>query len=263
MARTQIRNIALEGALTLPAPLRGVLALGDSVISSKTVSELEDLFNSSSQNSFVELQELGASETVTPGLEDAIDLDSLEVTTLAVTGAATVGTTLGVTGALAAAAAVTVGTTLGVTGDVTASAALSVGTDLTVTGNIVAAQRQSVGPFTEALAADQTATVIDYGAAAMGWVAPRAGSLTGLSSIITAAITGGGTQAVVSVAKNGTVFPSSPTNTLTQAGAEVKANATAAIGACTFVAGDVLTVIYTSTTITNTPSIVSTIEVTC
>jgi hypothetical protein len=96
-------------------------------------------------------------------------------------------------------------------------------------------------------------------------VAPRAGSVIGLSAQISAAITGSGTTVTVEVAINGTAIASGPTVALTEAGAEVKGQDTAAKDATghTFVAGDLISVIYTSTTITNTPTLNAYVEIEC
>ena len=128
--------------------------------------------------------------------------------------------------------------------------------------------RQSIGPFTApgaagVLAADQTNLDCRYShtvtAAALGFVAPRAGSITGLSVAISAAVTGASQDVTVAVTKNGTEV--ALTADLTQAGAETSATATAARGTITFAAGDIIGVSYTSDTITNTPALVATVEI--
>lgn len=73
MARTLIENIALA-PVTLPAPLRGVIPVGGSVVSSYTVAQLLELFNvQASEAAFVRLTEVGQSVPVTAGLEDPVD----------------------------------------------------------------------------------------------------------------------------------------------------------------------------------------------
>ena len=90
-------------------------------------------------------------------------------------------------------------------------------------------------------------------------MAPRAGSITGLSVAISAAVTGASQDVTVAVTKNGTEV--ALTADLTQAGAETSATATAARGTITFAAGDIIGVSYTSDTITNTPALVATVEI--
>lgn len=128
--------------------------------------------------------------------------------------------------------------------------------------------RRVVGPFTAPGAAGVTAasqTNLDcryshtVTAAALGFVATRAGSIVGLSSQINTAVTGSGTSIVVSVTVNGTEV--ALTTSHTQAGAAVAAFATAEHGAIRFAAGDVIGVSYTSTGISNTPALVASIEI--
>lgn len=140
----------------------------------------------------------------------------------------------------------------------------------TTTGDIDAGGgfRTAVGPFTApgaagVTAASQTNLDLRYShtvtAAALSFVATRDGSIVGLSAQIHEAITGAGTSIIASATKNGTEV--ALTASLTQAGAETKASATAAKGALTFVAGDVIGVSYTSTGITNTPALVASVIV--
>lgn len=128
--------------------------------------------------------------------------------------------------------------------------------------------RQVVGPFTApgalgVTAASQTNLDCRYSfpvtAAATSFVASRAGSITGISAQITAAITGAGTTIVCSPTVNGTEV--ALTCTLTQAGAEVKASGTAAKDTYAFAAGDVIGFSYTSTGISNTPALVGSVEI--
>jgi hypothetical protein len=158
--------------------------------------------------------------------------------------------------ALTCTAAATVGTTLGVTGDITAAGGF----------------RRSVGPFTAPGAAGVTAAsqtnldcryvhTVTAAAASLSWVAPRAGSIMALSAALDQAITGAGTTITVSAVKNGTEV--ALTVVLTQAGAETKGQSTATKDTLTFVAGDIIGVSYTSTGISNTPVLVATLEVEC
>lgn len=117
------------------------------------------------------------------------------------------------------------------------------------------------------LAADQTNLdcVHIIGVAASGWVAPRAGSIMGLSAQLSAAITtaGAAMTVVASVTVNGTEVACIVT--FTTGGAEVKGYVTKAKDAAglTFAAGDVIGVSYTSTTISNTPAMTASVEVEC
>lgn len=128
--------------------------------------------------------------------------------------------------------------------------------------------QQLVGPFTApgsagVLAADQSNLDCRYShpvsAAALGFVAMRTGSITGISAQVSAAITGTGEEVVVSVTKNGTEVECSAT--FTQSGAETEVHDTVDKGTLTFAAGDIIGVSYTSGTITNTPAMVATVEI--
>lgn len=145
-------------------------------------------------------------------------------------------------------------------------------TNVITTGDLTAAGgfRRTVGPFTAPGIAGVTAasqTNLDHRyehavtAAALSWVAPRPGSIVGISGQLSAAITGAGTSIVISATKNGTEV--ALTASFTQAGAETAASATAAKDALTFIAGDVIGISYTSTAITNTPALVASLEVEC
>lgn len=189
--------------------------------------------------------------------------------TLAVTGASTL------TGAVTTVADLTVGTTLDVTGattvdDLTVGGLATVAETLDVTGDITAAGgfRQMVGPFTAPGAAGVTAasqTNLDMRyqhnvtAAALSFVATRAGSIVGLSGQLSAAITGAGTTITIAATKNGTEV--ALTAAFTQAGAETTKTNTAAKDSLTFAAGDILGISYTSTGISNTPALVATLEI--
>lgn len=128
--------------------------------------------------------------------------------------------------------------------------------------------RRVVGPFTApgaagVVAASQSNLDCRYShtvtAAALGFVATRAGSIVGLSAQISAAITGAATSVTVAVTKNGTEV--ALTVALTQAGTETSGYEVAARGDLTFVAGDVIGVSYTSTGISNTPALVASVEI--
>ncbi len=76
------------------------------------------------------------------------------------------------------------------------------------------------------------------GHASAGWVAPRAGSLTGLSAHLSGNAAGSGL--IVSIHKNGTLLHASAVATI--ASGEAKGHATFDLGTYTFDAGDVLDV---------------------
>ena len=94
-----------------------------------------------------------------------------------------------------------------------------------------------------ATVASSTPVVIGYGAngaVAVGWVAPRAGSLTGLSAALSGAAAG--SNCIVGVYKNGTLMDSTAVVTLTSAGSDTAARTTLTRATYTFDAGDVITV---------------------
>jgi len=129
--------------------------------------------------------------------------------------------------------AVTVGTTLGVTGDVSAAGGF----------------RQNIGPWVqENVAANQAAVAIGRGASAgvgKTWVAPRAGSLMGLSGFLTTA-GAAGSDMIVSVYKNGALLNALTILTFDFGTTSVKETATFAKDAHTFAAGDEITVRVTT-----------------
>jgi hypothetical protein len=75
---------------------------------------------------------------------------------------------------------------------------------------------------------------------AVGWVAPRAGSLTGLSAALSGAAAG--SNAIVGVYKNGTIMNAAAIVTLASATSDTKAHGTFTPGTYTFAAGDVIDV---------------------
>ena len=77
---------------------------------------------------------------------------------------------------------------------------------------------------------------------AVGFVAPRAGSLTGLS--VNLSVAAAGSNVIFGVYKNGTIFNAAAIVTLASATSDVKANTTFAEGTYTFAAGDVITVYH-------------------
>lgn len=142
----------------------------------------------------------------------------------------------------------------------TARMTVSSSGDVTFSGAISAASgyRMQAALGSGALAASQTNTVTNY--PGVGFVAQRNGSITALSGILAAAITGAGTTANFRVAVNGTPIAATAI-IFTQAGGETKLYATFTAGTHTFVAGDEITVVYTSTAISNTPGFSCSVEV--
>lgn len=139
-------------------------------------------------------------------------------------------------------------------------------TTLVATGDVEAAGgfRQAIGPFFVTTAADQSAVGTKLGdTLAMTWVAPRAGSVTAAVGMLDTAITGAATTIKARVYKNGSLLNAALDLDFTQAGAEVKDYAVVAKDTYTFAAGDEIDVVYTSTTITNTPKLVAFVEVEC
>lgn len=123
---------------------------------------------------------------------------------------------------------------------------------------VAGANRQTVGPFAETTAASQTNNVVSFGGAAVGWVANRSGSIAGFSAVVDVAVTGAAFNC--RIAKNGTPIAATQLD-FTVSPANTKDYATFDLGTHTFVAGDVLTVVYTSAVTTNTPVLVATIEI--
>lgn len=117
-----------------------------------------------------------------------------------------------------------------------------------------------IGPFSVTLAASQTSAATVYGVSGASFVAPRDGKLTGFSAQLSAAITGAGTTVAVRVFVNGAAVAALDLS-FTQAGAEVVDRVTLAKeDQIDIDAGDLIRVVYTSTGISNTPTLVATIE---
>lgn len=135
-------------------------------------------------------------------------------------------------------------------GDSTIDGSLSVGAAATITGDIVAAGgfRQCIQFAQTAVAAGDNATpasstpvAIGWGGTVdvvVGWVAPRAGSLTGLSAALSAAAAG--SNLIVGVYKNGTIMNAAAIVTLASGTSDTKARGTFTKDTYTFAAGDVL-----------------------
>ncbi|MCU0677759.1 MAG: hypothetical protein MUE69_33900 [Myxococcota bacterium] len=119
-----------------------------------------------------------------------------------------------------------------------------------------------IGPFSVTLAASQTSAAMVYGVSGAAFVAPRAGKLVGLSAQLSAAITGAGTTVTAHVFVNG-VAQAALDCVFTQAGAAVVARVALdkKAAAIAIAAGDLIRVVYTSTGISNTPTMVATVEV--
>lgn len=130
--------------------------------------------------------------------------------------------------------------------------------------------RQPVGPFAAPGAAGVTAAsqtnldcryVHTVTGIASGYVAPRPGSIVGLSGQLSAAITGAGTTIIAKATVNGTEVGAALDITFTQAGAETTRFAVTTKDAIPYAAGDVLGVSYTSTGISNTPALVCSLKI--
>jgi hypothetical protein len=143
---------------------------------------------------------------------------------------------------------------------------MAVGGKLDVVGDIAAAGgfRQSIGPFYVTTAADQAAVGTKFGDTInQTWVAPRAGSVTAVSGMIDAAVTGAGKSITARVYKNGALLNAALDLAFTQAGGETTKRAAAAKDAYAFAAGDQLKIVYTTDTITNAPKLVVSLEIEC
>lgn len=101
----------------------------------------------------------------------------------------------------------------------------------------------NVAPGDNATVASSTPVQAQWAGAAavaVGWVAPRAGSLTGLSAALSGAAAG--SNAIVGVYKNGTLLNAAAIVTLASATSDTKAHGTFTAGTYTFAAGDVIDV---------------------
>lgn len=158
--------------------------------------------------------------------------------------------------------------------DVTAGGDVTADGDVTAGGDVLAAGgfRRSItfaAPGTAAAtAADQTALAmraVHAAAAAHGFVAPRAGSITGLSASLSAAITTAGEPMVldVTVTVNGTPVAAATVGFTTAGGTTAFLPIAKDTAGHTFAAGAVIGCVYTSTTISNTPSLIAHVELEC
>lgn len=256
---------------TLPAPLQGVLAPGQTVHSTITLANLATLYNCTVQ-ALQRIPVTGVThpalpivaspapvgQTATSGLDDDPDMVGRNLTVAGITASATVSAEQ-----LTSTDDATVTDVLS-TG---AAGSVSAGTGgIATTGDLSAAGgfRSQLGPFTATLAAGQTAAaVLPAGvASAPGWVAQRAGSIVGFSCAISAAVTGADQSVTVKVRINGTAVAAANL-ALTQAGAETEARYAVAkdVALHTFAAGDNIDVVYDSNSITNTPVLSAWIEI--
>lgn len=141
---------------------------------------------------------------------------------------------------------------------------MSAGTGgVSTTGDLAAAGgfRSQIQGFTATLAADGTNTAFArFGVAARSWLAQRAGSIMGLSGKLSAALTGAGQHASVRVAINGTPIAAAELD-FTEAGGETELTDTFVKGTHAFVAGDEISLVVTTDTITNTPVVMADIEI--
>lgn len=155
-------------------------------------------------------------------------------------------------------------TSLTATGAI-AAASLSVTGDITAGGGF----RMLAGPFAApgtagVTAADQTNLDLYYehSAGTSSFVAPRAGSIVGISGQLSASLTDGGGDTedlVIAATVNGVEV--ALTATATVLGGETEMTATAAKDTYAFAAGALVGISYTSGTITNTPTLVATLEI--
>jgi hypothetical protein len=130
--------------------------------------------------------------------------------------------------------------------------------------SLAGAQKRDIGPFYVTTAASQTAVGTKFGdTVSQAWVAPRAGFITGASGMIDAAVTGAGTSIKARVYKNGVLVNAALDLDFTQAGGETTDYATVDPTLYSFAAGDKITVVYTTTAISNTPKMVVDVEVQC
>lgn len=256
MNRAQLKRALAQGVVT-----------GDDLTATDDITAGDDLVVTDDASVGGDLAVTGAvtaASLTATGLVQAADLTATD--DLAVTDDATIGGDLAVTGALSSGAATLASAAV--------TAGLTVGTTAAITGDVSAAGgfRQMVGPFTApgaagVVAADQTNLDMRIShtvtAAASSFVAVRAGSIMGLSAQLSAAIETAGAEMFLTckVTKNGTELVSGPEVAFSSTTALVKGQDTKAKDAFTFVAGDVIGVSYTSTTISNTPALVAMIEI--
>lgn len=139
--------------------------------------------------------------------------------------------------------------------DATAGAAVWRPAIASGSGVVVGAQRVIVGTWGATTAASQTDNLLDIGGNANGGARViRAGVISGLSTVASAAFADAGVTAAVY--KNGTITAITVTYT---AGATTSASAT---GSVTVAAGDIITVGYTSGATSNTPVLTAQVEIT-
>ena len=141
--------------------------------------------------------------------------------------------------------------------------ALGVTGSITATGDLAAAGgfRQTISGWAGTLAASQTTLAVPFCGKTAPWIAPRAGSVMGVSIGLSAAFTGTTKTVVLHVNKNGSLLSSSLNLTLASATADTAKYVVAAKDAHTFAAGDAISLDYTSTDITGTPDYAAALEV--
>ncbi len=234
-----IRNPNLE-ACALPWPFRGILAGGHGIALDLTAAAFLAL-----------VPQAGPALIVT----DLTGYTGPYNTTFA--GSSAAPTDLTLAGAIAA------GTTLAAgTGISTAAGGVSAPAgDLAALGGF----KMCLPVFTKTLAADQTALELDFGSLAgdAGWVAPSAGSLLGFVANLDTAVTGSAKVATLGVYKNGVIMNALTVLAFTSAAALVKKTYTVAKDTYAFAAGDIISVKYTSDTITSTPKVWACVIVEC
>ncbi len=151
-----------------------------------------------------------------------------------------------------------------VTCDVAIRGATTNYVDASGTANF-AGRTENIGPFSVTTAATQTDAQTSFGALGLGWVAPRAGSITAFSANLSVAFATAGGSFVVqkALAASPTSFTNvAATQVSFTAGGSTVARTQIVRDTSTFAAGDVLRVVYTTAGITNTPTAAATIEIT-
>lgn len=141
---------------------------------------------------------------------------------------------------------------------------LEVGGDADITGDITAGGGfvREVGPYHVTLAANQTDTPLNYGNSAGAYVTRRPGSITGISAILSDAITGASKTVTLQLFLDGDVKAQFDL-VFTTGGAETLLYEIVAKDTVTFTAGQTIDLGYTSNGITNTPDITATVELEC
>jgi len=152
----------------------------------------------------------------------------------------------------------TINGAVAITGATSITGATAITGDTTITGDIAATGgfrqcvqfgRADVAAGDNASAASSTPIALGFGAngaCVVGWVAPRAGSITALSAALSAAAAG--SNLIIGVYKNGTIMNAAAIITLASATSDTKGYTTFAKDTYTFAANDVIDVRYRAST---------------